>query len=171
MDRPYQGFGQSTAFDVGLYGAYHRIGEIVPAGSLDDYTQGYIDAFEGFDRPRIVFPGSVAQPDNPVYAGPVVILIDAACASACEDFVLPFKSSGRGTLIGEPTSGSTGQPFLWDFGNGMSFRVSSRRVYMPDGSQFEGVGILPDEEVRPTIEDLRTGRDPVRERALSMVRG
>lgn len=170
MDRPYRGFGFASAIDVGLYSAYNRIGQIMPAGSLDDYTRGYIDAFDGFDRPLLVFPGELTPPGQPKYTGPVVILIDAACASACEDFVLPFKSSGRGTLIGDATSGSTGQPYLFDFGNGMSFRVSARRVYMPDGSQFEGVGIRPDEEVQPTIEDLRSDRDVVLERAMAIVR-
>lgn len=170
MDRPYRGFGQATALDVGLYSAYNQIKRIAPPGALDDYSRGYVDAFADFDRPRLVFPGLVTSPGVPVYTGPVVILTDAACASACEDFALPFKSSGRATLIGEATSGSTGQPFMFEFGNGMSFRVSARRVYMPDGSQFEGVGIVPDEEVRPTLEDLRSGRDPVLERALAIAR-
>lgn len=170
MDRPYRGFAQATALDVGLYSAYNQVKRIVPPSGLDDYTRGYVDAFAEFDRPRLVFPGLVTPPAEPVYTGPVVILVDAGCASACEDFVLPFKSSGRGLVIGEATSGSTGQPFVFDFGDGMSFRVSARRVYMPDGSQFEGVGIMPDEELRPTFEHLRTGRDPVLERALERLR-
>lgn len=32
---------------------------------------------------------------------------------------------------------------MWDFGRGMSFRVSAKRVVMPDGSRFEGVGTVP----------------------------
>lgn len=171
MDRPYRGFGQATALDVGLYSAYNQIKRIAPPGALDDYSRGYVDAFAEFDRPRLVFPGLITRPGEPIYTGQVVVLIDAACASACEDFALPFKSSGRARLIGEATSGSTGQPFMFDFGNGMSFRVSARRVYMPDGSQFEGEGIPPDEDVRPTLEDLRSGHDPVLERALAVVRG
>jgi carboxyl-terminal processing protease len=168
MGRPYRGFAQSTSFDVGLYSAYHRIKQMVTPDALDDYTRGYIDAFAGFERPRLAFPGVVEHPGTPVFDGPVVILVDGGCASACEDFALPFASSGRGTLVGEPTSGSTGQPYMWSFENGMSFRVSARRVYMPDGAPFEGVGIVPDEEVRPTAEDRRRGADPVAERALEV---
>jgi carboxyl-terminal processing protease len=36
-----------------------------------------------------------------------------------------------------------------NFGNGMSFRVSTKRMYLPNGSEFEGVGITPDVEVIP----------------------
>jgi carboxyl-terminal processing protease len=143
---------------------------MVGPGQLDDYTRGYIDAFGEFEHPRLAFPGVVEEPGETVYAGPVVILVDDACASACEDFALPFASSGRGTLVGEPTSGSTGQPYMWTFDNGMSFRVSARRVSMPDGAPFEGVGIVPDVEVRPTSGDLRSGRDPVLETAREIAR-
>ncbi len=171
VERPWRGFAQSTAFDVGLYSAYHRITEMAPPGGLDDYTRGYIDAFADFDRPRIVFPAGVEQPGKAVFGGPVVVLVDAGCASACEDFALPMTSSGRATLVGEPTSGSTGQPYMWSFENGMSFRVSARRVYLPDGGPFEGVGILPDVEVRPSAAELRSGSDPVLARALEIVSG
>jgi C-terminal processing protease CtpA/Prc len=30
---------------------------------------------------------------------------------------------------------------------------------LPDGGRFEGVGIRPDVQVSPTVEDLRAGRD------------
>ncbi len=53
----------------------------------------------------------------------------------------------------------------------MGFRVSTKRVSFPDGSPFEGVGIRPDLEIRPTVDDLRKGRDPVLERALELARG
>ena len=170
MNRPWRGFAQSTSFDVGLYSAYHRVGQMVDPARLDDYTRGYIDAFGEYEHPRLAFPGVVEQPGETVYAGPVVVLVDGGCASACEDFALPFATSGRGTLVGEPTSGSTGQPYMWSFENGMSFRVSARRVSMPDGSPFEGVGIVPDVEVHPSAADLRSGRDPVLETALGIAR-
>ena len=73
--------------------------------------------------------------------GKVVLLVDGFCNSACEDFIQPFKSTGRGILVGEESNGSSGQPYYHDFGNGMSFRVSSKRYYLSDGTAFEGVGI------------------------------
>lgn len=80
---------------------------------------------------------------------------------------MPFKQSGRATIVGSCSRGSTGQPYLYRFDNGMSFRVSTKRVYLPDGSPFEGVGILPDVTIEPTVADLKEDRDVVLEAALA----
>ena len=81
---------------------------------------------------------------------------------------MPLKYSGRATVVGETTAGSSGQPYIYDFGNGMLFRVGTKRMYFPDGSEFEGVGIKPDIEVIPTPADIKAGRDPVLERAVAL---
>ena len=49
---------------------------------------------------------------GPHYAGPVVVLVGAATFSAAEDFLVAWKNSGRGKMIGEPSGGSTGQPLF-----------------------------------------------------------
>jgi carboxyl-terminal processing protease len=98
----------------------------------------------------------------------LIILIDGQCRSAGEDFVVPFKDSGRATLVGERTMGTTGQPYFESFESGSTIFVSTKRAYLPDGSGFEGIGILPDIEVAPTLDDMLTGRDPVLERALQL---
>lgn len=110
--------------------------------------------------------GETVEPGEPVFRGRLILLADGGCGSACEDFVMPFKDNGRATVIGERTAGSTGQPFLHDFGNGMAFVVGSIRTFFPDGSPFEGVGIAPDIELPATPEDLRNGADPVLARAV-----
>jgi len=46
--------------------------------------------------------------------------------------------------------------------------LSTKREFFPDGSEFEGVGISPDIEVKSTIEDLRQGSDPVLRRAQEL---
>jgi len=50
----------------------------------------------------------------------------------------------------------------------MSLRIAVRRLYFPNGSEFEGIGIKPDEEVHPTIESLKSGRDVILQRALEL---
>lgn len=94
--------------------------------------------------------------------------MDGGCVSACEDFVEPSKDSGRAILVGETTQGSSGLPLIYDFHNGMSLRIATKRYYFPDGSEFEGLGIKPDVEVHTTIDDLKNGRDPVLEKALEL---
>lgn len=110
--------------------------------------------------------GETIRPGEPVFKGRLIILADGGCGSACEDFVMPFKDNGRATVVGERTAGSTGQPFIYDFGNGMTIVVGSIRTFFPDGSPFEGVGIAPDIELPPSPADLRDGTDPALQRAV-----
>ena len=111
-----------------------------------------------------------AQPLPEAWKGKMALLIDGGCASACEDFVLRFKDGDRGLVLGEPTFGSTGQPYFVEFPEfGMSFRVSTKREYFPDGRQFEGVGIQPDQPIPLAREDLRRGVDSQLELAAQTV--
>jgi carboxyl-terminal processing protease len=43
--------------------------------------------------------------------------------------------------------------------------VGAKRESFPDGSRFEGVGIRPDVEIAPNLDDVRAGRDVVLETA------
>jgi carboxyl-terminal processing protease len=119
---------------------------------------------------RAIAPLAVALARVPSYDGRLILLTDAGCGSACEDLVVSLKDSGRALVLGDTTSGSTGQPVVRTFEDGIGFRVGARRVAFPDGSPFEGIGIAPDEVIRPTPEDLRAGRDPVLARALGLAR-
>jgi carboxyl-terminal processing protease len=170
MDRPYRDWTESTALSIALFGAYRRVAESSQAEQLGDYVRGYLDAFANFNHPQLNLPGALNMPRGPVYEGELFLLADFGCASACEDFLLPFKQSGRALIIGQRTRGSTGQPYLYEFENGMSFRVSSKRVYFPDGLPFEGVGIVPDIVLTPSVDDVKAGRDIVLDRALELAR-
>lgn len=101
-----------------------------------------------------------------VYTGPVVVLTSAATFSAAEDFVLSYQLLKRGLTIGEATSGSTGQPLVFDLPGGGSARICVKRDTYPDGSDFVGKGLQADIEVRPSISDVRNGIDPVLNRAI-----
>ena len=151
MDRPYRDWMQSSALSIGLFATYGELYRSLLPKDADPRMLGYHEAFsEYFERPYFMTPGALKQPENPFYKGRLFILQDRYCASACEDFVMPLKTSHRATVFGERTFGSSGQPYIVNFENGMSFRVGAKRLYMPDGSEFEGVGIKPDVEVAPS---------------------
>jgi carboxyl-terminal processing protease len=97
--------------------------------------------------------------------------VDGGCFSACEDFLIAFKDNRRATIVGEQTGGSTGQPFTKHFGNGMLISLSMRRVFMPNSSDFEGIGIIPDVEVPTLATDLRSGSDPVLANVHTLIKG
>jgi carboxyl-terminal processing protease len=112
-----------------------------------------------------------SRPQSPTpdaYAGRMFLLVDRFCGSACEDFVMPFKDTGRGVLVGETTQGSSGNPYRADVGHGISVAVGARRYRFPDGSPFEGVGIAPDVPVERRVTDIVAGRDAVLKRVQGL---
>ncbi|MFZ0744493.1 MAG: S41 family peptidase [Terracidiphilus sp.] len=150
MDRPSQSWTESTPVAM----PYFRFRA----------SQGRWE-YQPFNRPALTWPSPVTQPAHDVFTGKLAILTDAGCYSACEDFVMPFKVNHRALIVGETTGGSTGNADMFDLGQGMMIMVAVQRMSFPDGSQFEGVGIKPDVEVVPTVEDLRAGKDTVLETA------
>jgi len=110
--------------------------------------------------------GELSPDGAKVFAKPVVVLTSAFTGSAAEDFCVSFDAMGRGTIIGEPTGGSTGQPLRFKLPGGGSGRVCTIESRYPDGEEYVGVGVQPDILVRPTVADVRAGRDTVLEAAV-----
>ena len=114
-----------------------------------------------------VNPDALEPPDSH-FKGKLILLVDRECVCACEDFVMPFKVTRRGQLVGETTAGTYSETRFSSFENGMLLNVSAVRHVFPDGSRFEGVGIAPDVPVETTPEDLKARRDPVLARAIEL---
>jgi len=108
------------------------------------------------------------QPAKDAYSGRLFVLVDRFCGSACEDFVMPFKDTGRATIIGETTQGSSGNPYRTDLGYGMNISIGAVRYRFPNGSEFEGVGIAPDVAVERRLSDLVAGHDAILEKAQEL---
>lgn len=108
------------------------------------------------------------------YTRPVVMLTDRGTFSAAEDFTALLKSAGRITQIGTPTGGSTGngvRPSLTGEG-AISANICTKHDTAPDGTEFVGVGLLPEivvEEAAASYFDPE--RDAVIEAALTLLRG
>lgn len=105
-----------------------------------------------------------------LYTKPVVVLTSGQTFSAAEDFAVVFDAMKRGTIIGEPTGGSTGQPLWFALPGGIGARVCAKRDAYPDGTEWNGKGIQPQVLVRPKVADLQAGRDTVLEAALKQLR-
>lgn len=135
-------------------------------------SRDYKAAFRSWRGRQGWFRGNngVYQPDPTMhYAGPVAVLVGPKTYSAAEDFTVAFDAMKRGTLIGEKTGGSTGNPFQFSLpGGGMAMICTIDDTY-PDGRAFDGVGIRPEIEVAPAVADIRSGRDPALERAMEVV--
>lgn len=104
------------------------------------------------------------------FSKPVVVLTSAQTFSAAEDFVVAFDAMHRGTLVGETTGGSTGQPFVFKLPGGGSARICTKDDAYPDGRVFEGVGVPPQVKVSPTVSDIRKRRDAALEKAIEILK-
>ncbi len=135
-------------------------------------TRDYKPAFRSWGRPdRMYVDAAGREPIDPDhhYAGQVVVLTSARTFSAAEDFLVAFDQSGRGTILGEPSGGSTGNPLYFRLPGGGAGLVCSKHDAYADGKEFVGVGVKPQIAASPTVADYRAGKDTVLERALAEI--
>jgi C-terminal processing protease CtpA/Prc len=99
------------------------------------------------------------------YSGPVAVLASPRTAGAAEDLLVAFRNSGRGSIIGEPSAGSTGQTAVLKLARGWQLRVTVTRDAFPDGSEFVQTGIAPEIRTEVRVDDVLAGRDAVLDRA------
>ncbi|WDM00812.1 hypothetical protein JI721_14110 [Alicyclobacillus cycloheptanicus] len=151
MERPYRWWTE-TAVNIGHLWKRH---------------QGHGEFSILQDGSGAVCRSDWTEPNGSIYSGRVILLTDRYCGSAAEDFIMPFKDTKRGILIGETTWGSTGQPVCFEC-DGISIGIGSVRASFPDAGTFEGVGITPDIAVMRSRDDLYDGRDVVLAKALEI---
>lgn len=114
-----------------------------------------------------IVPFCISHPDDmPKYDKPIILLVNGSTFSAAEDFTVLFKNAKRGKVVGTPTGGSTGNPISIDLGWGYYGSICTRHEKLADGSEFIGVGIMPDVMVEET-ESVIFGKDNVIEEALN----
>jgi hypothetical protein len=95
-------------------------------------------------------------------------LTDASAQSAAESFLGLIKDLKLGILIGSPTSGANGNINSLQMLGNYTFTFSGILVKNSDGSIQHEVGVVPDFNVKPSIESIRMRRDLVLEKAINM---
>ncbi|HXO34240.1 MAG TPA: S41 family peptidase [Candidatus Acidoferrales bacterium] len=134
-----------------------------------EWTPDYKAVYRAYglaQRPTAL-PKPAFRPDAQHHLGlPVVVLTSAETFSAAEDFVALFESMHRGLVVGEPTAGSTGQPFSFKLPGGGSARICTKETRTPDGRVYMGVGIQPQIIVKPSVANIREGSDAALDRAV-----
>jgi len=152
---------------------YKAWGEMVSAQDTTgnpEYRKAYLNFTDAYyyDFPNA--PQSIKGKRKRIVV-PTMVLIGHNTASAAEDFLVYSDKQPHFTTIGSPTFGSTGQPYYFMLPGGGQARVCTKRDTYPDGREFVGVGILPDIMVEYTLDDMLAGRDPVLEKAISLLKG
>jgi hypothetical protein len=114
---------------------------------------------------------SPLEPHHTTYGSRVVVLVNGASFSEAERFAEMMKQVPRVTVVGDTTGGGScggGDRFRLPNASVVSFGTYDYRRY--DGLPWEWLGIPPDTRVPQTEQDIRQGRDPQLEHALSLLR-
>jgi carboxyl-terminal processing protease len=108
-------------------------------------------------------------PREPVYGGPVVIIMDTATFSSAEQFLVSLVDSGRVRTVDRATGGGSGNPTVFRLPGVRDAKFSTANFVRNDGTPIEGVGLTPDVPVSWTVAGTRQGRDPDLEAAERLV--
>jgi carboxyl-terminal processing protease len=100
------------------------------------------------------------------YAGPLAVLVGPLTASAGEVVAAALQDNHLATLLGRSTSGATLMSDSFPLPDGGIVHVAYKDYVRASGQRIEGVGVIPDIGIMPTLDDVRAGRDAALERAL-----
>lgn len=93
------------------------------------------------------------------YIKPMSVLCNQQSFSNAEIFSHAFKTLGRGTLVGEQTFGGVISTGAFSLIDGTRVRLPFRGWFLPDGTDMESNGAIPDLEVLHTPADEASGED------------
>ena len=109
------------------------------------------------------------EPKVPYYDGKVIILVDEETMSHAEFTAMALQAAPSAAVVGSMTAGADGNISKIPLPGGLSVWLSGIGIYYPDGTATQRVGIKVDVVVRPTLTDIRQGRDPVIEAAIHFI--
>ena len=130
--------------------------------SSQEYYLGAMTLRQGF-MPFAVFPQEHA------FAGPVAVLIDAGSASTSEIMAAGLQEAKRVRVFGETSAGAALPSMIRGLPTHDLFQYAIADMKTPAGKLIEGVGVIPDDVVRRSRDDLAQGLDPVMESARNWI--
>jgi hypothetical protein len=112
---------------------------------------------------------SAGKKNREYYKGRVIILINEVSLSSAEFHVMSYQIHPNSTIIGSTTAGADGNVSLLTLPGNVITGFTALGVYYPDGAETQGIGIVPDIEIKPTIRGIREERDELIEKAIEII--
>lgn len=132
--------------------------------------------FSNITNPDIEVPGRFNLREHAIpggnfnsqlYNGKLVMLFDERTQSQAEFTIMGLEPNPGGTMkIGSQTAGADGNVSTVFLPGNIEVLFSGLGIYYPDNRETQRIGIVPDIELKPTINGIRTGRDELLEYAL-----
>lgn len=152
--------GGVGAMVAGIAG--HFLDERISLGIFRTRTS----ALEIKANPRLVAAdGRRVEP----FAGPVAILTDEHTGSASEVFAGGMQSIGRARVFGLTTAGAVLPATMDRLPNGDVLYHAFAEFTTAEGVTLEARGVVPDEQISLTRDDLLSGRDAAMDAALRWI--
>lgn len=139
------------------------------AANFRRYSPMSMKVGDYFTENITVFNQAIPTSKPPYYEGITIMLIDERTQSQAEHTGLFFEAANNTTFIGSPTAGANGDVTNFQIPGNITLFFSGHDVRHIDGRQLQKVGLVPDKQVKPTIEGIRKGKDEVLENAIEYI--
>jgi carboxyl-terminal processing protease len=100
---------------------------------------------------------------------PTVVLIDGGSASASEITAGALHDNNAATLVGTKSFGKGSVQQVINLSDGSELKVTTAHWYTPAGKNINKQGITPDTVVDRSADDIKSGKDPQKDSAYSIV--
>lgn len=116
----------------------------------------------------------LAKTRGKVFTGKLIVLVDSRSGSAAELFARMMQLEHRGVVVGDRSSGKVMEAgaYIYQQGTDTVIRygasITHADLIMSDGKSLEHTGVVPDEIVLPSAQDMANGRDPALARAAEL---
>ena len=112
----------------------------------------------------------VGTNESNYYKGKIAILINETTQSQAEYTTMALRVAPQVTVIGSTTAGADGDVSSIILPSNVKTMISGIGVYYPDGKETQRVGIVPDLEMRPTVQGVKNGVDELLNKAMEVVK-
>ena len=175
VDEMFVAMNGTNAIIFDMRGYPNRTGwSIAPRLNTNHATAGAIfrrpelTASEEYEtRTSFSFEQALPKTDQAIYKGRTVMLIDERTMSQAEWTGLLFEAANGTKFIGSNSAGAVGDTTTLVLPGGIYASFTGHDVRHADGRVVQGIGLVPDIRVQPTIAGIRKGRDEVLERAMN----
>lgn len=113
---------------------------------------------------------TIGNNSKEVFKGKIAIIINECTQSNGEFCTMAYQQAEDAVVIGSTTAGADGNIFTIALPGAVYTSISGIGIYYPDGRETQRIGIVPDIEVKPTIEGVKQGRDELVEKAIEVIR-
>ena len=142
-------------------------------GGLAMGVAGWFVDRSGLELGKMYMKGATVNfavfPRPEPFRGPLAVLVDGCSGSTAEILAGGLKDIERARIFGTRTAGAALPSVVEMLPNGDGFQYAIANYISKGGKPLEGIGVIPDEEVRPTRRSLLEGRDAALDAALDWI--